>query len=148
MNKPISFSLSAIETVAQELMPAIRRARIVALYGGLGAGKTTLVRALVHTLGVMQSVTSPTFNYVNRYVTADGSVIYHFDLYRLASLGAFYEAGFDEYLFDESVLVFIEWPEILEPLLPAKALRVQLAYEPGDEQVRVLTMDTVELAQK
>lgn len=140
MNKPISFSLSAIDTIAHELVPAIRRARVVALYGGLGAGKTTLVRALAQVLGVGQPVTSPTFNYVNRYTTVNGGVVYHFDLYRLASLGAFYEAGFDEYLFDESALVFIEWPEIISTVLPKNALQLQLAYEPGDEQARMLTV--------
>ena len=143
MNKTISFQLTAIDQVVQELMPLVRRARIVALYGELGAGKTTLVRALTRALGVKQPVTSPTFNYVNRYVAADGTVIYHFDLYRLAGLDAFYGAGFEEYLFDESALVFIEWPECLESVLLSQALRLQLAHAPHHEQMRVLTIRAV-----
>lgn len=138
MNKPISFSLQQLDEIAQRMLPAIRKARVVALYGDLGAGKTTIVRALARALGVQQAVTSPTFNYVHRYQAGDGSVIYHFDLYRLKNCAAWYEAGFDEYLANEHALILIEWPEVIESLLPPRTLRMKLVYDGDNPHRRVL----------
>lgn len=129
MNMQKTFSLRELDDVIQEVLPAIRQARVVALYGGLGAGKTTFVRALARALGVQQMVTSPTFNYVHRYQASDGTLVYHFDLYRFKNAEAWHDVGFDEYLADTHSLVVIEWPEVIESLLPSNVLKLELAYD-------------------
>lgn len=114
------YSEQELPTVIKEyLKPLIAKKTIFTLEGPLGAGKTTLVRALLKQLGVKEVITSPTFTYVNAY-TIDSITVYHFDLYRIESVDEFIEMGFDEYLSDEDTISFIEWPEVIEQLLSKK----------------------------
>jgi len=106
--------------VTESLLPLLEKRPIFALYGPLGAGKTTLVRELIRQLGLDSVVTSPTFTYLKKYVLPDRRSVYHFDLYRLDSLDSFLEMGFDEYFEERESFVFIEWPEVIEPLLDDK----------------------------
>jgi tRNA threonylcarbamoyladenosine biosynthesis protein TsaE len=120
--KPISteYSIEELPTlIKQYLRPLCGIKTIFTLEGPLGAGKTTLVRAFLKQLGVKEVITSPTFTYVNSYAI-DDITIYHFDLYRIESVEEFIEMGFDEYLSDEDTLSFIEWPDVIEPLLKKK----------------------------
>lgn len=102
---------------------------IYVFQGSLGAGKTTLVRELLRCYGVTsRMITSPTFTYMQQYGVGSGVTLYHFDLYRLATLQDFVYAGFDEYLYRNNSWCFIEWPEIIEPLLSKRVCHVLLEY--------------------
>ena len=109
-------------------------AQVITFTGDLGAGKTTLIRALLKDLGVNQPITSPTFTYVNRYITANGKTLYHFDLYRLNALDEFMAQGFDEYLYQPNSWCLIEWPAVVMPLLTHGTCHITLDYD-GDSRI-------------
>ncbi len=113
----IQYFLPEIDTVAKQLIQKLQNCPVITLEGSLGAGKTTLTSVILRELGVTEPVISPTFTYVNTYKTADGRTVYHFDLYRLKNAQEFEQAGFFEYLDQANSLVFIEWPEIVLPML-------------------------------
>ena len=106
-----------------------------AFYGKMGAGKTTFIKAVCEELGVEDVITSPTFAIVNEYsspLTVNQlplSSIYHFDFYRIKKLEEVYDMGYEDYFYSGS-LCFIEWPELIEPLLPDDAVRVTIAEQP------------------
>ena len=100
--------------------------RVVAFYGSMGAGKTTFIKALCEELGVTDVVTSPTFAIVNEYEANSGvGIIYHFDFYRIKRLEEVYDMGYEDYFYGSS-LCLIEWPELIEDLLPDDTLRVTI----------------------
>ncbi|OGB83529.1 tRNA (adenosine(37)-N6)-threonylcarbamoyltransferase complex ATPase subunit type 1 TsaE [candidate division TM6 bacterium RIFCSPHIGHO2_12_FULL_32_22] len=126
--KEYIYNLEEIPALINKLKNDIKDCKILALTGPLGAGKTTLIRELLFSMGVEKSeIISPTFNYVNLY-RVNGDIIYHFDLYRINSLNEFLEAGFDEYL-NSGSLVLIEWPEVIAPLLQNRACFLNIDYE-------------------
>ena len=137
-DKSVVYSLDDISNVVQYLKGLFKVCRIFAFYGPLGAGKTTLARALLRGSGISGAVTSPTFTYLNVYKNNQGQKFYHFDLYRLSNLNDFLSAGFDEYLSDKDAICFIEWPEIIEPLFKQGVCRVSIDYN-KDQQKRLLT---------
>lgn len=108
---------------------------IIAFYGPMGAGKTTFITALCGRLGVDDVVNSPTFTIANEYRTSDGTPVYHFDFYRINRLSEAMDIGLYEY-FDSGNLCLIEWPEMIEELLPEETLRVRI--EVVDENTRKL----------
>lgn len=123
--KTFSHTESELESVVNYILTASSNKSIILLYGNLGAGKTTLTKAILAQLGVTEPITSPTFNIVSSYQTPTGEQIHHFDLYRIKSIDELYEIGFEEYL-DSGKLCLIEWPEIAEPLYPAEVLSVHI----------------------
>lgn len=125
--KNLQYGLSEIDAIAARLLSEIKNHSIVALIGPLGAGKTTLTTAMLCALGVKGDITSPTFSYVNIYELSDGRMVYHFDLYRLKNVAEFEQLGFFEYLDQPNSLVFIEWPEILLPILNGKVSLLKLS---------------------
>lgn len=98
---------------------------IVAFSAPMGAGKTTFIAALCRELGVTDEVNSPTFSIINEYRSATGVPIYHFDFYRLETAAEAGDIGLEDYL-ESGALCLMEWPEIVEPLLPADTLRVEI----------------------
>ena len=123
-------SLEHIDQAAQAFLAAVdlrdARRNVLAFYGKMGAGKTTFVKALCQALGVDDVVNSPTFAIVNEYDSAVlQSPIYHFDFYRIKTLDEAYNIGTDDYFYSGHPC-FIEWPELIEPLLPETALRVEI----------------------
>ncbi len=100
-------------------------ASIIAFYGAMGAGKTTFITALCRMLGVKDDVNSPTFTIVNEYRSGAGEPVYHFDFYRINRLSEAMDIGLYEY-FDSGCLCLIEWPEMIEELLPEETLKVQI----------------------
>ena len=114
---------------------SLPRPAVVALHGELGAGKTTLARAIAAALGVQEPVTSPTFALVHHYHAAGGRV-YHVDAYRLKAGDQARDLGFDDMLADPQAVVLVEWPERLGHHAPAFTHRVRLAYA-GDHERRV-----------
>ena len=109
---------------AKEFLRAIGERRVVALHGAMGAGKTTFVKAICEELGVDDVITSPTFAIINEYHAKDG-VIYHFDFYRIKKLEEVYDMGYEDYFYS-GALCFIEWPELIEELLPEDAVKVSI----------------------
>ncbi len=103
---------------------------IFAFYGEMGAGKTTFIKAICKELGVLHEVTSPSFAIVNEYKTKNNTIIYHFDLYRIEKLPELLDIGFEEYL-DSNAIIFIEWPEIAENLLPKTTVSVGISVVEG-----------------
>ncbi len=122
-----SFSLNQIEQIADEIIQTIKQtgSPIVAFYGKMGSGKTTLIKAICTRLGVVDIVQSPTFAIINQYMTESGLSIYHFDFYRLNNIDDAINLGVEDYFYSGD-LCLIEWPEIVEPLLPSNTLRVKL----------------------
>ena len=123
--------LDHIREAAREFTSHIGQARVFAFYGKMGAGKTTFVKAICEELGVEDVITSPTFAIVNEYTTSPNSSqggelpIYHFDFYRIKKLEEVYDMGYEDYFYS-GALCFIEWPELIEDLLPDDAVRVTI----------------------
>ncbi len=109
------YELNQIDEVAQHIIAQLKYPTIL-FYGDLGAGKTTLIKALVKALGSDDSVSSPTFSLINEYKTRDGDTIYHLDLYRLKEENEAYDIGIQEIL-DSGNLKFIEWPQKINNLI-------------------------------
>ena len=140
-----TFSIHGVEALAEVsdyLMSLREEADVIAFYGSMGAGKTTLIKDLCHRMGVTDEVNSPTFAIVNEYVTVEGEPVYHFDFYRIKKLEEAYDIGYENYFYS-GFLCLIEWPELIEPLLPERYLRVEIL--PGeDDASRVVTCQLVE----
>lgn len=119
-----------IDRAASEFLSAIGDARIVALYGEMGAGKTTFTTAICRVLGVREdAVSSPTFSIVNEYRRGDGRPLFHFDFYRIEKVSEALDIGFYDYV-DSGCLCIMEWPENIGELLPDEALRVRIGVRP------------------
>ena len=118
-------SLRDLPDAAEAILAQAGDHRVVAFYGEMGAGKTTLIRAICDRLGVTDAVSSPTFALVYHYVGDGGRNIYHFDFYRIDRLEEAFDLGYDEY-FDSDALCLVEWPEKIEPLLPDDTLNVRI----------------------
>ena len=118
-------SIDKIADAAQEFITQMGDNRIFAFYGSMGVGKTTFVKALCEAMGVTDTVNSPTFAIVNEYDTPSGKPIYHFDFYRIKRLTEVYDMGYEDYFYGRG-LCFIEWPELIEELLPEETTRVTI----------------------
>lgn len=105
----ITFSLEEIQDVAKKLLNSGLK-QIVTFHADMGAGKTTLIKAIAKEMGVEDVTASPTFSLVNEYETNDREIIYHFDLYRLNTEEEAYDMGIDEYFYSGNMCL-IEWPE-------------------------------------
>jgi tRNA threonylcarbamoyladenosine biosynthesis protein TsaE len=113
---------------AKQLLEDFPHARVFALHGEMGAGKTTFIKAICRALGVEEVMSSPTFSIVNEYLTKDGTAIYHFDFYRLEDESEAYSAGLHEY-FDSDAYCFVEWPERVPSILPSSTVHVHIRTE-------------------
>lgn len=131
-------NLEDIDAAAKQFVAAIDDRTVFAFYGKMGAGKTTFIKAVCKALGVDDVVTSPTFAIVNEYRTDTAELIYHFDFYRIKKIEEVYDMGYEDY-FDSGALCFIEWPELIEELLPADAVKVTITVGPDDS--RLITVD-------
>ena len=127
-------NLDNIRAAAREFIQHMGEARVFAFYGKMGAGKTTFVKAICEELGVEDVITSPTFTIINEYSIDNHDVqrstfnvqrIYHFDFYRIKKLEEVYDMGYEDYFYS-GALCFIEWPELIEEILPDDAVRVSI----------------------
>ncbi|KUK78541.1 MAG: ATPase, YjeE family [Proteiniphilum acetatigenes] len=108
--------------------------RVFAFYGAMGAGKTTFIKALCEELGVRETVASPTFAIINEYRDSEGESIYHFDFYRINKLEEAFDFGYEDYFYS-GCRCFIEWPELVEEVLPEGTLRISIREATGGARV-------------
>ena len=140
MSRFITNSAEETERLGERIASKLKGTEVIALFGGLGMGKTAFTRGLARGLGADDVVSSPTFALVNEY---SGRVpVYHFDMYRVASWDDLYSTGFFDYL-DTGVLV-IEWSENIEGALPENALRITISRGESDNQ-RIFDIEGVTL---
>ena len=123
---------------AREFIGQMQGARVFAFYGKMGSGKTTLIKSICEELGVEDSINSPTFAIVNEYEDREHRTIFHFDFYRIKSLEEVYNMGYEEYVYSDAIC-FMEWPELIEELLPEETTKVYIEEnDKGEREVRIL----------
>ena len=122
-------NLESINAVAKTFMENVGDNTVLAFYGSMGAGKTTFIKALCKELKVKDQVNSPTFAIVNDYETQTGDHIYHFDFYRINKIEEAFDFGYEDYFYSGSYC-FIEWPELVEDILPKSTLNVSIIVNP------------------
>ena len=131
-------SLEELNEVADRFLAYVGNRKIFALYGPMGIGKTTFVKAVCRCLGVEDDVSSPTFAIVNEDVTGDGDSLYHFDFYRVNSIEEAMDFGYEEYFYG-GCRCFIEWPEKIDELLPEDIVNCTFSENPDGS--RILRVD-------
>ena len=129
----IKFKEEDIKQAARQFVASMGDNTLFAFYGKMGAGKTTFIKAVCEELGVDDTVTSPTFAIVNEYEAAQGRPIYHFDFYRIKKVSEAYDMGCEEYFYSGHPC-FIEWPELIEEVLPEETVNVTIEALPNGER--------------
>lgn len=140
----ITFEINGVEElskVSDLLMSWRDKSNIIAFYGNMGAGKTTLVKNLCSRLGVQDEVNSPTFALVNEYQTEDFDSVFHFDFYRIKSLEEVFDIGYEDYFYGGS-LCLLEWPELIDPIMPEHFIKVEIKLGDTDDS-RVIRCSVV-----
>ncbi|MBP7374821.1 MAG: tRNA (adenosine(37)-N6)-threonylcarbamoyltransferase complex ATPase subunit type 1 TsaE [Prevotella sp.] len=118
-------SLDNIHVAAKEFIANMGTGKVFAFYGKMGAGKTTFIKAICEELGVNDVITSPTFAIVNEYTADNDTPIYHFDFYRIKKLEEVYDMGYEDYFYSGN-LCLLEWPELIEDILPEDVTKVTI----------------------
>lgn len=118
-------NLEVLQSAARKFMDQMGDRNIFAFYGGMGAGKTTFIKAVCKELGVSETVASPTFAIINEYRRGSGEPIYHFDFYRIHKLEEVFDFGYEDYLYSGHTC-FIEWPELVEQILPVDTVKLSI----------------------
>lgn len=135
MNRLYLKSLDDIQKVADEFLVLTKGKTKFAFFASMGAGKTTFIKALCHQLGVVSNVTSPTFSIVNEYKTQLGIPVYHIDFYRIKRIQEAYDLGYENYFFND-YYCFVEWPEMIESIIPSDFVCVKIVQ--NDDFSRVI----------
>jgi tRNA threonylcarbamoyladenosine biosynthesis protein TsaE len=131
-------SLATMHDVARQFLLATHNAQgIFAFYGDMGAGKTTFIKAICEELGIQDIVNSPTFAIINEYTKLDQTPVYHFDFYRLKKKEEAFDLGCEDY-FNSGYTCFIEWPELINDLLPVDVIPVKISVKPDGRRVIAL----------
>lgn len=118
--------IEGLEEAAKTFVNTMGERSVFAFYGKMGAGKTTFIKALCKALGIEDIVNSPTFALVNEYRSdTTGELVYHFDFYRINKIEEVYDMGYEDYFYSGAICL-IEWPELIEDLLPEDAVRVDI----------------------
>ena len=133
----LTYTINQIEETAKAVVATMQGGQPFAFYGQMGAGKTTLIKAICKELGVQDEVNSPTFAIVNEYEGNNGA-IYHFDFYRINRPEEALDFGLYDY-FDSGNICLMEWPECIEPLLPDDTIKIQIIVI--DDNTRQIKMD-------
>jgi tRNA threonylcarbamoyladenosine biosynthesis protein TsaE len=126
-----------LHAAVKKLLDQTKGKRIYAFYGAMGAGKTTIIKALCEFLGATDIVSSPTFTLINEYRTTSGESLYHIDFYRIKKHDEVFDFGIEEYL-SAGKYCFMEWPELVEDILPEETVRVRISV--GENEKRTLSV--------
>lgn len=129
-------NLQALPQAAKTILNNLGNKKIITLSGDLGAGKTTLVKAIAKHLGVTENVSSPTYSLINEYQYGN-QILYHLDLYRLQSIDEALSIGIEEYL-DSGSYCFIEWHNVIAPLLPIDVVNISISTNPNQSRTIVM----------
>ena len=128
-------NLQEINDAARKFIQEMGNNKVFAFYGSMGAGKTTFIKAICEEMGVTETVSSPTFAIINEYRDKKSRPIFHFDFYRINKLEEAFDFGYEDYFYSGN-LCFIEWPELVESILPDNA--VKIAIRVTDEGDRIV----------
>jgi len=123
----------SLQAAAKKFLENTRGSRIFAFYGSMGAGKTTFIKAVCNALGTDDIVSSPTFTLINEYISDKGEPIYHIDFYRIKKQEEVFDFGIEEYLSSGSYC-FMEWPELVEEILPSETVKVIITVGKDEER--------------
>ena len=129
---------AALYSFGLKLSESLKAGDVIALVGDLGAGKTTLTKAIAKGLGIGEMITSPTFTIVQEY-EGGRLPLYHFDVYRICHAEEMYELGYEEYFYGPGVCV-VEWANLIEALIPADSIKITLSYGTEENQ-RILEIE-------
>lgn len=134
-------SVDELSVVTDYLLGLREKSNIMAFYGQMGAGKTTLIKNICHALGVSDEVNSPTFALVNEYFTKEGASVFHFDFYRMKKLEEVYDIGYEDYFYG-GALCLLEWPELIAPLMPEHYIKVSIDLGCNNDS-RIITCELI-----
>ena len=126
-------TVSDLSTAAKQLLSGYPTSRIFAFYGQMGAGKTTFIKEICRQLGAKEIVQSPSFAIINEYTTHSGESLYHFDFYRIKKTEEAFDIGYEDYIYSGNYC-FLEWPELIEGLLPEDVVRVRITVEADESR--------------
>jgi tRNA threonylcarbamoyladenosine biosynthesis protein TsaE len=133
-----SVTIDVLSHVAHDVIDYLADSKIILFYGEMGAGKTTLIKEICKQLGVIDTMSSPTFSVVNEYKARDTKIIYHFDLYRIKNIEECFDLGMEEYLYSGNYC-FIEWPDVALPLLHEKYYSLSIKTEKDNTRSIILS---------
>ena len=122
-----------LSSASKKLLKHSGEKKLFAFYGSMGAGKTTIIKAICKVLGAVDIISSPTFTLVNEYRTSGGEILYHIDFYRIRKQEEVYDFGIEEYLTGDSYC-FMEWPELVENILPAETIRIRVTVDDNEQR--------------
>ena len=123
-----------LDEAAAKFVNLTQGRKIFAFYGPMGAGKTTIIKSICRKLGALDIITSPTFTLVNEYKTAHGESIYHIDFYRIRKTEEVFDFGIEEY-FSSGSYCFMEWPELVEGILPPETVNVRITVDDNEQRI-------------
>lgn len=126
--------LSDLDFVAKKFIEKMDNRNVFAFYGEMGVGKTTFIKVICKAMGVTETITSPTFALVNEYEKGDGNPIYHFDFYRIKNIEEVYDFGYEDYFYSGDIC-FIEWPELIESILPENVVVIKIVVDENDQRL-------------
>lgn len=127
-------SVNELYSVAEHILKSFPEQRIFALYGEMGAGKTTLIKTFCRILGIEEEARSPTFSLINEYYSPASGFVYHFDFYRTESIEEVFDIGYEDYFFSENYC-FLEWPERISELLPENFVYLNIKITGSDQRL-------------
>ena len=133
-------NLEEINSVAKRFIEIVGTRRVFAMYGAMGVGKTTFVKAICQELGVEDTINSPSFAIVNEYHTKEDNIVYHFDFYRIEDVQEAYDFGYEDYFYSQA-LCFIEWPERIESILPSDVINLNFTEEEDGSRLIQIKMN-------
>jgi tRNA threonylcarbamoyladenosine biosynthesis protein TsaE len=125
---------SRLHEKAKKFISLTSGKKIFAFSGSMGAGKTTIIKAICEALGAKDIVTSPTFTIVNEYITSTKESIYHIDFYRIKKIEEVFDFGIEEY-FTSGSYCFMEWPELVEEILPPETVTVKITVDDNEQRI-------------
>ena len=128
-----------LHAAARQLLKHSGENKIFAFYGSMGAGKTTIIKAICEHLGAIDIISSPTFTLVNEYRTSEGKALFHIDFYRIKKQEEVFDFGIEEYLTGDSYC-FMEWPELIEEILPPETVKVRIYVDESEQRILTISL--------